>query len=317
MSTPTNHWKLGLFVVVGVAVALGGAVYLGAASLRKQHVSYHTYFDESVAGLEVGSPIQFRGVKVGQVSEIGVAPDRRHVAVTMALFTKNLHGLGLGEGSGTRTRIVIPPDLRVQLVGQGITGLKSIQIDFFDVERNPAPALPFAPPETYIPAAKSTMEKLEDAVVGAFDRFPAVADALLGVAAHANRILADFDRAKLPDHAQTTLAELNATLGSLRGAIRDARVGALSKQTEAAIGNLDRTVQRLDAVLARLDGDDGLIASATRTTDAVGDAAAGAPEIGEEMIYTLREIQDAADSFRRLTDAIEREPDMLLRGRKE
>lgn len=317
MSTPTNHWKLGLFVVIGLVVALATVVYLGAESLRRQHVSYHTYFDESVQGLDVGSPIMFRGVRIGQVSDIGVAPDRRHVAVTLALFTKNLHQLGLGDGHGTGTRISVPPDLRVQLTHQGITGMKAVQIDFFDLETNPPLALGFELPDRYIPSAKSTIERLEDAVVGAFDRFPAVADAMLAVAARADRVLEQFEGAKLPEDMSASLAQLDRTLASLQRAIDGAEAAKVSKQTQASLAGLDRTVQRLDAVLARLDGERGLIASAQRTTDAVGDAASSAPALREELVVTLREIQEAADSFRQLTDALERDPDMLLKGRRE
>ncbi|MEP7125951.1 MAG: mammalian cell entry protein, partial [Byssovorax sp.] len=62
MSAPTNHWKLGLFVVVGVVLTLTTVAVLGARSLRKEVSRYVSYFDESVQGLEVGSPIKFRGV---------------------------------------------------------------------------------------------------------------------------------------------------------------------------------------------------------------------------------------------------------------
>jgi paraquat-inducible protein B len=314
-TTPTNHWKLGLFVVVGVLLALTVVVYLGAESLRKEHVTYQTFLDESVQGLDTGSPIFFRGVKVGQVSSIGVAPDDRHVAVSLALYTKNLHDLGLGHGDGSETRISVPPELRAQLINVGITGLKAVQIDFFDVRTNPAPELPFATPDRYIPAAVSTIKSIADSVVRASDRFPEVADALVKVAGHADRILDELESAHLPQGAALTMANLNKTMTSVQGAISDADVGGVSKQTKADLAHLDAAITRFDKILERVDGDKGLLASAQKATDAVGDAAAGAPEIGEEMVVTLRDIQEAAQSFRRLTDAIERDPDMLLKGR--
>src|SRR4051812_4168906 len=123
MSTPTNHWKLGLFVVVGIGLAMCTIVFLGAQSLKKHGVDYKTYFDESVQGLEIGSPIKFRGVTIGNVSDIEIAPDRRHVGVTAELTGTNLNELGLTDIKGKKARITIPPDLRVQLVSQGITGV--------------------------------------------------------------------------------------------------------------------------------------------------------------------------------------------------
>src|ERR1700733_12217219 len=112
MAAPTNHWKLGLFVVVGVVLSLTTTTFLGAESLKKKVVSYKTYFDESVQGLEVGSPVKFRGVTVGTVSIISIAADRRHVEVTSDLAVNDLADLGLSIGKGEKSKIRVPPDLR-------------------------------------------------------------------------------------------------------------------------------------------------------------------------------------------------------------
>src|SRR5262245_56341351 len=131
MSTPTNHWKLGLFMVVGVLLGLATLVYLGAQSLKRQTVSYHSYFDEAVTGLEPGSPVKFRGVTVGNVSVIAIAPDRRHVDIAFDLDVDQLRKLDIAVGSGKDTRISVPPGLRMQIGSTGITGVKYLQLDFF------------------------------------------------------------------------------------------------------------------------------------------------------------------------------------------
>jgi len=100
MSTPTNHWKLGLFVVVGVVMTLSVMAWLGARSLRKEVGLYISYFDESVQGLEVGSPIKFRGVTIGSVAKIDIADDHRHVEVTSELGKAVLARLGLANRMG-------------------------------------------------------------------------------------------------------------------------------------------------------------------------------------------------------------------------
>src|SRR4051812_46819040 len=95
MAAPTNHWKLGLFVVVGIVMSLTTVAVLGARSLRTEVGRYVSYFDESVQGLEVGSPIKFRGVTIGTVARIDVAPDHRHVEVMSDLGVAELSRLGL------------------------------------------------------------------------------------------------------------------------------------------------------------------------------------------------------------------------------
>ncbi len=315
MPQPTNHWKLGLFVMGGMAVALGTVIFLGASSLRKQSVSYVTYFDESVQGLEVGSQVKFRGLTVGRVARIDIAPDQRHVAVTCALSTEDLHDFGLADGKGTSTRLPIPPDLRVQLVSQGITGLKFLQIDFFPVKDYPPPQLAFELPANYIPAADSTIKHLEGAVVNASDRIPEMLEALAAVTKQTSRMMDQLENQKIPESVARTLASLERLMLTMQGAINDLNLKRLSAQAQEGLANLNATVARANAVLARLEGKGGLLASAQRATDALGDFAAMSPELGQELVETLRNIREASASFQRVAEALERDPDMLIKGR--
>jgi phospholipid/cholesterol/gamma-HCH transport system substrate-binding protein len=294
MSTPANHWKLGLFVVLGVATAMGVLMFLGARNLQQDTVAYKSYFDESVQGLEVGSPVKFRGVTIGTVSSIGVAADNRHVEVTCELAVKDLNALGLSveKAKGLSTKMKIPADLRVQLGSTGITGVKFIQIDFFKAENYPPLALPFEVPENYIPAAPSMMKNLEDSVVHAVDRFPALAEQLLLVLGHAGTLAGEVQSEKIPQRMGTTLGEIDAF-------VREARI----------------TVALLNPILLKAGGDKGLVMSMQRTSDALGGAAQNASGVGLALEDALRDMQSAAASIQQLAEALQRDPDMLLKGR--
>jgi phospholipid/cholesterol/gamma-HCH transport system substrate-binding protein len=313
---PTNHWKLGLFVVLGFVLALCTVVFLGARSLHKDSVKYKTYFDESVQGLEVGSPIKFRGVTIGNVSAIDIAPDGRHVGVTSELTLTDLAELGIAEGKGANARIRVPPELRVQLASQGITGVKFLQIDFFVIADNPPPVLPFPVPENYIPAAVSTMKNLEDAVVKAVDRVPEITDNLVTISKQVSTLLASVEDKKLPDKAEKTLMHFDSVLTSLQATIKALDAGKLSKDAQGAIANANVMIKHADGLLARIDGDKGLVASAQRTSDAFGDMATAVNASGLSQTFeeTLRDIQEFTAAFQRVADAIERDPDMLVKG---
>src|SRR5262250_1734339 len=95
LTTATNHWKLGLFVVVALLTMVAATFWLGSRAFRRKSVAVVSYFDESVQGLDVGSPVKFRGVTVGTVSDITVAPDHRHVQVTADMYVDALVRLGL------------------------------------------------------------------------------------------------------------------------------------------------------------------------------------------------------------------------------
>jgi phospholipid/cholesterol/gamma-HCH transport system substrate-binding protein len=315
MAAPTNHWKLGLFVVVGFIVAMGTIVELGARSLKKTTVTYESYFDESVQGLDVGSPVKFRGVTIGSVSVIDVAPDSRHVEVTLLLDVDKLNDLALNVVRGPNARIAVPPDLRVQLGSAGITGVKFILIDFFSQKDNPVIPLPFPVPENYIPSAQSTMKNLEDSVVRAVDRFPEVADQIVALLGKISRILDDVDGQHLPEKASVVLNGAGQAIENLQATLRDVDSANLSREAQETMANVNATLGRTTALLDRLQGQKGVLASAERASNALGDLAHGASGLGTEVEETLRDVQGAAAAVQRLGDELDRDPDMLLKGR--
>jgi phospholipid/cholesterol/gamma-HCH transport system substrate-binding protein len=315
MAAPKGHWKLGLFVVVGFGLGLAALVLLGARSMHKDVVTYVSFFDESVQGLELGSPVKFRGVTVGNVAAIRVAKDRRRVEVVLDLGVTDLEEMGLSEGLGRKLRVRVPKDLRVQLASQGITGVKFLQLDFFDIKSYPPPDLPFAAPENYIPSAVSTLKNVEDAVVLAANRLPQVVDAILLVVARVGLILDDLDSKKIPEGLAGTLQHADQVLANLGRAVTALDTGALSGKAQAALAGLDATTAHLDALLGRVDGDAGVLASAQRATNAIGDVAAGSRGLGQEVEETLHDVQEVTAALQRVADALERDPDMLVKGR--
>jgi len=315
VATPSNHWKLGLFVVLGVALGLSCALFLSARSLNKQTVDYKSFFDESVQGLDVGSPVKFRGVTIGSVSAIDVAPDRRHVAVTSALGVDQINLMGLASGKGKKIQISVPPGLRVQLASAGITGVKFLQLDFFSIKSSPPPELPFAVPENYIPVEQSTMKSLEDSVVHAVDRLPEIADKAMALMAKVDTILDEVQGKHLPDRAERVLGHADVALSNLGALLGQVDARKLSGQVSTTLDHLDGAISRMNGVLARVDGDHGVLANAERASSAVSDIASNVGALPEDLASTLQNVQQAADSIQRLADALERDSDMLLKGR--
>jgi len=317
MATPTNHFKLGLFVILAIGATVTAAIALGARSMQNDTVAYHTYFNESVQGLDVGSPVKFRGVTIGYVSAIEIAPDHRHVDVVEELDTEDIKRMGLAEKSegGSKARFLVPLDLRAQLGSQGITGVKFVSIDFFDPKTNPPPELPFAVPETYIPAAPSMMKNLEDTITKAMDKLPELVDAVVGIMTRVDRIVAELEKNDVTGKAAVTLVHADEVLTGLSKTIAHLDRARLPDKAAATLDDVSRAVTKLNAVLDRVDGDDGLVASVRRASDAFGSLGRGAGTTTRELDQTLREVREAAESIRILADTLERDPDMLLKGR--
>jgi len=307
MSAPTNHWKLGAFVAGSTLLGLATAAVLTAQALQVETVDYASYFDEAVTGLDVGAAVSYRGVKIGNVSSIDVAPDRRHVEVAYTLGVAVLRRLGLaGVGHGKQTRITVPPELRMQIASTGLTGVKYLQLDFFDADTPAPPPLPFPVPENYIPATPSTMKNLEGSVTRAVEQLPELARALGSVAARLDAILGDVDRRGLPGKAVATLEAADRLLATLQVKLDQLPVADLSREARATLATLQQ-------VLGRLDGADGLLASVQRASDGLGDAVG--PRLGTNLDETGRDLREGAVALRQLAEALQRDPDMLLKGK--
>jgi paraquat-inducible protein B len=315
VSAPTNHWKLGLFVLLGSAAGLLGVLWLGARALRKDTVTYRTYVDEAVSGLQVGSSVTFRGVSIGNVSDIDVAPDRRHVEIRYELGVEELRRLGIANKKGRSVALSMPPDLRAQLSSSGITGSKYLKIDFFDPEKNPPPALPFAHHGNVIPATPSTMKNLEDALTRAVDMVPELAVRLSVVLTRVDNLVARVDEEHLPEKVGAAFAHADEMFTGLHGDLRRAQLDKVAGKAGVTLEQADAALAQMTKVLEHVDGEEGLLKSVQRATDSIGDIASSARGAGGQLDGTLRDMREAATSVRQLMDALEREPDMLFKGR--
>ena len=287
-TTATNHWKLGLFLLVGVLAMLAAIFWLGARRFQRTAFPAVSYFDESVQGLDVGSPVKFRGVTVGNVADITIAPDHRHVQVTSGIYVDAIARLGLGDRAPRKGEDFMNPLLRVQLVSAGITGVRFLQADFFHPGRYPEPLLPFDPPWNYIPSVPSTLKSLGDSAEEIVSRLP-----------------------ELETRASQALATMNTTLGSI-----DHFVTSLQDEHSS----FDRLLVQLRTTAGRLDttlADAQLGTTTTTIRDAAGSvsqAAAGFGDMREDLQGSLTTLRETLDAVRAVADSLERDPSVLLRG---
>lgn len=306
MSSATRNFRLGLLVLAALAAVVLIAVALGLRGLGPATVEYHTCFDESVQGLDVGASVKYRGVRIGNVSAIAIAPDNRHVAVGLALISEETERLGLAEAN---------PALRAQLSTQGLTGVKFVEIDFADPAANPPPELPFPPGPRYVPARTSTIKSLEASLAGVGQRLPELVDRAVSTLATLEGMLDELRDRAVPRQIADVAAGAGAAIAEIRGLAQHLDRARLGDRAAATLGRLDGAVTRLTGMIDQLGGEHGLIASARRATDSLGNLGAGAAGAAPELQRVLREIGDAATAFRELVEDIDREPDMLVKGR--
>ena len=71
MSAKAHYFKIGVFTVGGILLAVVAIIVFGAGTLFETKLPVETYFDETVQGLSIGAPLRYRGVTIGSVEHIG------------------------------------------------------------------------------------------------------------------------------------------------------------------------------------------------------------------------------------------------------
>jgi ABC-type transporter Mla subunit MlaD len=277
VTAPATQLKIGLFVLCGIAAVAITAVVLRVEG-RVPVVRYHTYFDESISGLDVGSPVEFRGVRIGSVGSIAIASDRSHVDVA----------LDINDRDGQRIELArTAPELRARLESSGITGVKYIDIE---PATESAPELSFAPDRRYIPARSSFLRQLELRAERVSESAPVLLDRLVRVADHMDRVLGELENSRLPSRIVSAFDDIDAMVVDARHLVKHVDRAALPARLVEAISEINAAAAKLRGFASKLEGDG-------------------------EIEQAMRELGGAARAFRELVQDVEREPDMLVKGR--
>jgi len=311
----STHFKLGLFTLAALVALVVTGLALGLSTMQKESAELHVYFDESVDGLEVGAPVKYRGVDVGTVSAIRIAPDQRHVEVVVSIERTRAERLSLAPAKGAG-RFAPPEALRAQLASQGITGVKFVNLDFFETAPPPE-ALAFETAELTIPAVPSFLKLLEDGALRTLDRLPTVIEPLGKSLAGIDAFVESLRKQALPERVAKVVDDVDHAVAMVKGILRQIDVAHLPAGLAVALDNVNRSLKTLRGLVDSVSGQDGLLDSAKRATDSVGDLGRDTNARTVELDRTLRDVSEMARAIRDLAEALERDPDMLLKGKAE
>lgn len=114
METRAPYVVVGAFVLATIVAVFGFVYWLNNTGGLGPRTIYHVQFDGSVPGLLVGAGVLFNGIRVGEVTALGLAPDSpRRVNATISV------------ASNTPVRA----DTKVGLDFQGLTGVPVVALE--------------------------------------------------------------------------------------------------------------------------------------------------------------------------------------------
>jgi paraquat-inducible protein B len=322
MAKQANRSMIGGFVLIAVAILAASVVIFGSGDWFKDSLKYVLHFQESVKGLNVGSPVLYRGFPVGEVTRVLIQADTQDfkddVLVFVEVYPETVafptRELDLEQWKA-RMRDLIGRGLRAQMVPQSlITGKLIIELNMHADAPDPMEHVDLSAwniSQDYgeIPTIPSTLSKLE-AALGNLD-LKNISKYLTSVLVSADRIL------KNPD-IDAGISELKDALVDARKLVNhvDEEVKPLSTKAQTTFDDVGKLAQHVDDKVDPLAKEMlEALKSADTAFKSIDELVGKRSPMRADLEDTLKEIKAAARSLRVLADYLEQHPDALLKGK--
>lgn len=334
MSTRANPTTIGLFMIGAVVLLLAGIGAFASTSLFDERTTMISYFEESVNGLEVGAPVKFKGVPIGQVKDLLIRIDmdaktfQVPVVYDVDLNRLRTEGGDFVDLTDPEVRDVqVAAGLRAKLQMQSfVTGQLYVELTYVP-DPGPVDLTVALPPHPVIPTEPSLLtslsEEADSLVAGLQGRdIGNITRNLSTFLSRANEKLAALDVAELNASLTATAQafeelaqapELREALGEVPDASRQFTRTLAEMQTlaERLGGAVDPVQLQLETTNAELVETLRALRTAVEETQLLLSPTSG---LGYRLEEALVSMSAAADALNRLASSLEQNPSMLIRG---
>jgi paraquat-inducible protein B len=310
--TRANPKVVGGFIIGGTLLLLVAIAALVSGKFFTHSTTFVSFFPESVRGLQIGSPVTFRGVPLGQVTAIEAFMARNgagiNIEVTFEVNLDRIHGTDggtnrlQGMSAAAAAKELGEQGLRAELQATSlVTGQLYIDLDFHPEQ--PPRMLDVPTPYPQIPTAPTKLQVLGDRI----EKLATVISDL------------PFDQ---------IAAELSQTLVAIRDLARSPEIrqvlvsaGGAGKDLSKTFANVDRLVSELrtkvgDADVRQIVNDlHGTLEAAEKGLLQIQVTLENTSGAQREFSHTLSEISRAAAAVRVLAEYLERNPSSLVVGK--
>ncbi len=315
MSKQANPTLIGIFVAGAIGLIVAGILIIsGGKLLLTDKTNYVLYFKGSVKGLNIGSPVSFRGVNIGTVTDIQLVVNEEEsdiripviIEIDNTKFIRPQAGKSLLRDDDS-IAVLVEAGLRAQLQLQSLlTGQLFIQIDF--LPNTPANLVGdnrsrWALQE--IPTIPSPIE-----IIGKLlEDIP-----MDKVKEHILAAIEGVDRLVNSEELHQSITALHAALDGFTRLVAnlDQQVEPVASNVNLTLNNAREALQKasitLDDIRSTMDQADTTLRSA--------DALFSDEQVLTALDSALNEISSAAYAIRNLAETINNQPESLIRGRQ-
>jgi ABC-type transporter Mla subunit MlaD len=321
-----RYFKIGLFVIGAVSLAVVAVIILGAGKWFEAKTMVETYFIESVQGLEVGAPVRIHGVPVGRVESIHLAREEydlpmsaqgkfpfKGVVVVRMSVRPSVVVRSPEEDEKTIMKIAADAGFRLRLASQGITGVLYIESEFLDPERYPPMAIAWKPKTPYIPSAPSTISELGTdlrSIARKLDQveFEKVTKDLDTMIVSVTQFVKDVQSQQLGAEAKQVMTELRSTVQEVRRVLDSPHVAKALADFRRTADDLSHTAKTVRLATEQLPDLMTRLNKSVRRVDAllVGQ--------GEKVDDVFENLRSVSEELRYLTKTMEKYPSQVLFG---
>jgi len=323
MASPRTKFAVGLFMASGMIFAVLIIIWLGMSRFLEKGQFYVTYFNESVQGLDIDSPVKYRGVFVGRVDNIGVAPDSKLIKVVLKIES----GQTLDSG------------IVAQLKSVGITGSMFVELDRKkEEEADQSPSLSF-PSEYPIVASKpSEIGELISGINAVIDQVKSLD--LQEISKNIKLTLKNINQKVTEANVKGISNSMESALARVEHILDDQRWNSILTSVEIAtqsvnslLRNADRTLTRAEDTILRVEG---IVADKEETVktaiDQFNQAMANAniflqkgsslvdgtdesvSNLMHYLVIVAHNLEKASDNLNQIMDTLADQPSQLLFG---
>jgi paraquat-inducible protein B len=303
MTVERSYARLGLFIVVVLVVVLATAVLFIQRMRSRAVISMVSYTNENISGLDISSPVRYRGVPVGRVTDLRVDPREFTVEIDFEVFLNRLSSIGFNVSRIQKLADIggIARNLRAQIVPNPITGEAYLLLDR---PKNPPPAmsLDFKPTRLYVPSVPSIRATVQDRMPAFLDRAEATLQTLREIVG------------RIPD----SLDRSDRFFTNVERTVQDSQLPALSADSRKFFTTTSAQVEHMRSEMDGFIGSEGALVKfseeARAASQAARDSADSSRLAADDLRRSMPAIRDSLEQMRELARMLEEQPESMVYG---